>query len=161
MGGRVLGGHECRAEVPEARWSETLYDSYFIYGMLLTFLLLIVLFYQLYCCKVKLDSLTLCKVTVLSLLIICFCLPLIHERYAYVAEMLLFVIMLKEAKYSKTALVTMLCTLFTYCTYLMQLEQNFSVLPEQIIALVRLGVIFYLAGDIFQQKKGNDKRAVK
>ena len=142
-------------------WSETLYDSYFIYGMLLTFLLLIVLFYQLYCCKVKLDSLTLCKVTVLSLLIICFCLPLIHERYAYVAEMLLLVIMVKEVKHAKTALVTMLCTLFTYCTYLMQMEQNFSVLPEQVIALVRLGVIFYLAGDIFQQKKDNDKRAVK
>lgn len=134
-------------------WSETLYDGYFIYGMLLTFLLLIILFYHLYCRKVKLDSLMLCKVTVLSLLIICFCLPLVHERYAYAAEMLLFVIMAKESKHAKTALATMLCTLFTYCTYLMQLEQNFSVLPEQIIALVRLGVIFYLTGDIFQQKK--------
>lgn len=134
-------------------WSETLYDSYFIYGLLLAFLLLIALFYQLYCRKVKLDSLTLCKVTALSILTICFCLPLIHERYAYVAEMLLFVIMAKEAKHVKTALATMLCTLFTYCTYLMQLEQTFSVLPEQVIALVRLGVIFYLAGDTFLHNK--------
>lgn len=134
-------------------WSETLYDGYFIYGMLLTFLLLIALFYQLYCRKVKLDSLTLCKVTTLSILTVCYCLPLIHERYAYVAEMLLFVIMIKDTKHVRTALVTMLCTLFTYCTYLMQLEQNFSVLPEQVIALVRLGVIFYLAGDLFRQKR--------
>ena len=136
-------------------WSETLYDSYFIYGLLLTFLLLIALFYQLYCRKVKLDSLALCKVTALSILTVCFCLPLVHERYAYVAEMLLFVIMTKEARHVKTALATMLCTLFTYCTYLMQLEQSFSVLPEPVIALVRLGIIFYLAADLFRQKKGN------
>ncbi|MCM1542153.1 MAG: hypothetical protein NC121_12960 [Blautia sp.] len=134
-------------------WSEELYDSYFIYGLLLAFLLLLVLFYQLYCRKVKLDGLTLCKVTALSILTICFCLPLVHERYAYVAEMLLFVIMIKDAKHIKTALVTMLCTLFTYCTYLMQLEQSFSVLPEPVIALIRLGVICYLAGDIFQKKQ--------
>lgn len=136
-------------------WSETLYDSYFIYGMLLTFLLLIILFYQLYCRKVKLDSLALCKVTALSLLVICFCMPLVHERYAYVAEMLLFVIMVKDTKHVKTALATMLCTLFTYCTYLMQLEQDFSVLSEPVIALVRLVVIFYLAGDLFRQKREN------
>lgn len=134
-------------------WSETLYDSYFIYGMLLTFLLLITLFYQLYCRKVKLDSLTLCKVTALSILTICFCLPLVHERYAYAAEMLLFVIMIRDAKHIKTALATMLCTLFTYCAYLMQLEQTFSVLPEQVIALARLGVIFCLTRDIFQTRK--------
>lgn len=133
-------------------WSETLYDSYFIYGMLLTFLLLIALFYQLYCRKVKLDSLTLCKVTALSILTICFCLPLVHERYAYAAEMLLFIVMIKDAKHIKTALATMLCTLFTYCAYLMQLEQTFSVLPDQAIALIRLGVIFYLTKDIFQSK---------
>lgn len=134
-------------------WSEELYDSYFAYGMLLTFLLLIVLFYQLYCRRVKLNSLMLCKVTAWSILTVCFFLPLVHERYAYVAEMLLFVVMTKETKHIKTALITMLCTLFTYCTYLMQLEQNFSVLPNQIIALVRLGIIVYLAGDIFQPKK--------
>lgn len=140
-------------------WSENLYDSYFIYGMLLTFLLLIVLFYQLYCRKVKLESLLLCKVTSLSILTICFCLPLVHERYAYVAEMLLFVIMIKETKYVKAALTTMFCTLFTYCSYLLQMEQSFSVLPDQVIALLRLGVVVYLAGDIFQtgqQKKQRD-----
>ena len=134
-------------------WSEELYDSYFMYGMLLTFLLLITLFYRLYCRRADLDSLTLCKVAALSILTICFCLPLVHERYAYVAEMLLFIIMVKEAKYIKMALITMLCTLFTYCSYLMQLEQSFSVLPDQVIALIRLGVICCLAGDIFQKKK--------
>ncbi|MCM1064609.1 MAG: hypothetical protein NC420_09105 [Eubacterium sp.] len=138
-------------------WSEELYDSYFIYGLLLTFLLLLALFYQLYCRKVKLDGLTLCKVTALSILTICFCLPLVHERYAYVAEMLLFVIMIKEPKHIKTALATMLCTLFTYCTYLMQLEQSFTVLPEPVISLIRLGVICYLTGDIFQKKQQKTK----
>jgi len=134
-------------------WSEGLYDSYFVYGMLLTFLLLITLFYRLYCRRANPDSLMLCKVTALSVLTICFCLPLVHERYAYVAEMLLFVIMVKDTKYVKAALITMLCTLFTYCSYLMQLEQSFSVLPDQVIALIRLGVIFYLTKDIFQTKK--------
>ncbi len=142
-------------------WSESLYDSYFVYGMLLAFLLLILLFYQLYCRKVEMNSLTLCKVTALSILTVCFCLPLVHERYAYVAEMLLFVIMLKEGKHIKTALITMLCTLFTYCSYLMQLEQGFSVLPEPVIALIRLGVIFFLAGDIFQQKQDAARQAAK
>lgn len=131
-------------------WSEELYDSYFVYGILLTFLLLIVLFYQLYCRGTELNSLTLCKVVSLSILLICFCLPLVHERYAYVAEMLLFVIMIREAKYIKIALITMLCTLFTYCTYLMQLESSFSVLPDWTTALIRLGIIFYLARDIFR-----------
>lgn len=134
-------------------WSENLYDSYFVYGILLTFLLLIVLFYQLYCRKIKLEGLMLCKVTALSILTICFCLPLIHERYAYAAEMLLFVVMIKEAKHVMTALVTMLCTLFTYCSYLLQMEQSFSVLPDPVIALLRLGVILYLAADIFRSKK--------
>ena len=120
---------------------------------MLTFLLLIVLFYQLYCRKIKLEGLMLCKVTALSILTICFCLPLIHERYAYVAEMLLFIVMIKEAKHVITALVTMLCTLFTYCSYLLQMEQSFSVLPDPVIALLRLGVILYLAADIFQSKK--------
>lgn len=134
-------------------WSESLYDSYFTYGMLLTFLMLILLFYQLYSHRVKLSSLTLCKVTALSILTVCFFMPLIHERYAYVAEMLLFVIMIKDTKYIRPALITMLCTLFTYCTYLMQLEQSFTVLPDWTIALVRLGVIYYLAWDIFHQQK--------
>ena len=134
-------------------WSESLYDSYFMYGMLLTLLLLILLFYQLYCRKAELNSLPLCKVTALSVLIICYCLPLVHERYAYAAEMLLFVIMIKESKYIKVALITMLCTLFTYCTYLMQLERSFSVLPDWATALIRLGIIFYLARDIFLQNR--------
>ena len=131
-------------------WSEELYDSYFVYGMLLTFLLLIILFYRLYCCKITLDGPALCKVTALSILIICYCMPLVHERYAYVAETLLFIIMTKETKHVKTALITMLCTLLTYCTYLMQLEGSFSVLPDPVIACIRLGVIFYLTKDIFQ-----------
>lgn len=91
----------------------------------------------------------LCKASALSVLIICFCMPLIHERYAFAAEMLLFVVMMREARYIKVALITMLCTLFTYCTYLLQLERSFSVLPEWAVALVRLGVIFYIVRDIF------------
>lgn len=137
-------------------WSEELYDSYFVYGMLLTFFLLIILFYRLYCCKITLDGTALCKITALSTLIICYCMPLVHERYAYVAETLLFVIMAKETKHVKTALITMLCTLFTYCTYLMQLETSFSVLPDPVIACIRLGIIFYLAKDIFQPKQHQD-----
>lgn len=132
-------------------WSTELYESYFIYGLLLAFLLLLLLFYQLYCRKITLDSLTLCKVTSLNILILCFFLPLVHERYAFVAEMLLFVIMVKEAHYIKVALITMLCTLFTYCTYLFQLEASFSVLPEWAIALLRLGIICYLVKDILNE----------
>ena len=134
-------------------WSESLYDGYFVYGMLLTLLMLIFLFYRLYCRRIKPDSITLCKVAALSVLIICFCMPLVHERYAYVAEMLLFVIMIKEYRYIKIALTAMLCTLFTYCTYLMQLERSFTVLPEWTIALIRLGIIFYMAGDIFNKNR--------
>lgn len=133
-------------------WSEALYDSYYIYGMLLVLLLLITLFYQLYCRKVKLSGITLCKVTALSILVICFCLPLIHERYAYVAEILLLIIMIRQTKYIKIALITMLCTLFTYCTYLMQLERSFSVLPDWALALIRLCIIYYLTKDIFCPK---------
>lgn len=133
-------------------WSESLYDSYYIYGMLLALLLLITLFYQLYCRKIKLSAVTLCKVTALSILTVCFCLPLIHERYAYVAEILLLIIMIRQSKYIKIALITMFCTLFTYCTYLMQLEHSFSVLPDWTIALIRLGIIYYLTKDIFCPK---------
>ncbi len=140
-------------------WSESLYDSYFKYGMLLAMLLLILLFYQLYCRRIRLDSLALCKVTALTVLTVCFCLPLVHERYAYTAEMLLFVIMMKDAKHVKTALVTMLCTLFTYCSYLMQLERSFLVLPDWAIALIRLGVLYYLAKDIFQPMNTTDQEA--
>jgi len=133
-------------------WSETLYEGYFIYGLMLAFLLLLLLFYRLYCKKVELNSLTLCKVTALTVLIICYFLPLVHERYAYMAEMLLFIIMTKDTKHIKTALITMLCTLFTYCGYLYQLEGSFTVLPDWATALIRLGVIFYLTADILNAK---------
>ena len=130
-------------------WSEELKDGYFVYGMLLALLLLLLLYYHLYCRRGTWNGMLLCKASALSVLIICFCMPLIHERYAFAAEMLLFVVMMREARYIKVALITMLCTLFTYCTYLLQLERSFSVLPEWAVALVRLGVIFYIVRDIF------------
>jgi len=133
--------------------SEVLYEGYFVYGIMLALLLLLLLYYQLYCRKVELDSLMLCKVSALSIFTVCFCMPLIHERYAFVAEMLLFVVMIKDAKYIKIACITMLCTLFTYCSYLQQLERSFSVLPEWAIALVRLGVLFYMVKDIFSENR--------
>lgn len=135
--------------------SEQLYHSYFIYGLLLTFVLLLLLFYQLYCREIPLDTVTLYKVTAVSILLICFCLPLVHERYAYIGEMLLFVLMIQDIRYGKIALITMLCTLFTYCTYLFQLEASFLVLPDWSIALLRLGVILYMIWDIFRKRSSD------
>ena len=132
--------------------SAELYDNYYFLGLCMTFLVLILLFYQMYCRKVELTAVTLCKASAVSILIVCFFLPMIHERYAYAAEMLLLILVFTDVNYIKVTLPTVLCTLFTYATYLLQLEMSFNVLPEPVIALIRLAVICYMIRDILKEK---------
>lgn len=124
-----------------------LYQGFFALGLLFALLILLWFFYRLYCKDMEWNALNLSKAAAATVLIVCFFMPSIHERYAYLAEVLLLVIMIADAKYRKIALFSLLCTLFTYCTYLYQLESAFSVIPDWSIALVRLGCLLYLIKD--------------
>lgn len=132
--------------------SDNLYQSYFVLGLILTFLTLLLFYYWIFCRKVSLSAVTLCKAAAVSILLICFFLPTVHERYAYLAEMLLCIIIMVDVSYWKITIPTLLCTLFTYCTYLYQIERTFLVAPEWIIALIRLGCILFMIWDIMREE---------
>ena len=108
--------------------------------------------YRIYCSQIELSALTLCKFAILSVLVVCIFMPYIHERYAFLAEMLLLIVMVQEVKYVKVAIPTLLCTMLNYCTYLYQIEGVFVTVPDWGIALVRLGCIGYLIYDLVKHE---------
>lgn len=139
--------------------SSNMYNSFFMYGLLLTFIILLFVYYFAYCKDLEMKPLNLYKLSAITIFIICFFLPSVHERYAYLAEILLCIILLLDSKYIKITIATLLCTLFTYCTYLYELETTFKVAPDWIIALVRLSCIVYILKDLFYQNKISSQSA--
>ena len=118
---------------------------------MMAFFILLFLIYRVYCSKVELSVMLLCKFAIISVLVVCFFMPYIHERYAFLAEMLLLIVMVQEVKYVKVAIPTLLCTMLNYCTYLYQIEGVLVTVPEWGIALVRLGCIIYLIYDLMKK----------
>lgn len=86
--------------------------------------------------------------TVLSMT---FFLPSMHERYAYIAEILILLLATFKKKYIIPALITILCTLLTYGVYISDGPFILTQTEKILIALSRLGVIIYFLFNIFNK----------
>lgn len=133
--------------------NSSLKDGFFVLGLLLAFFFLLFFYYRLYNSGRGMNAVEICKITAATILILCFFLPSIHERYAYMAEMLLVIIVIAEPGYIKAAGITFLCTTVTYCTYLYEREFLFAPIPEWLLALARIWCIVYILKDIMSTKK--------
>ena len=91
-----------------------------------------------------------CKITVISVLVVCFFMPHIHERYAFMAEMLLLILAVCDTAYAQAAVPTLLCTLLNYCTDLYETQGVLATVPGWGIALIRLGCICWLMADLWK-----------
>ena len=128
-------------------------DGLFVMGLLLAFFSLLFLYYWIYNNGYEVNAINICKITAVTILILCFFLPSIHERYSYMAEMLLVILVIAEPRYFKAAGITLLCTTLTYCTYLYELEFAFAPIPEWLIALARIWCIVFILKDIVCRQK--------
>lgn len=132
--------------------NSSLKDGFFVLGLLLAFFFLLFFYYRLYNSGRGMNAVEICKITAVTILILCFFLPSIHERYAYMAEMLLVIIVIAELGYIKASGITFLCTTVTYFTYLYEREFLFAPIPEWLLALARIWCIVYILKDIMSTK---------
>ena len=120
-------------------------------GMLFTAVILIGLYIFLFTKKKELTPMLLLKVSALSVLIAVYFLPSMHERYAYIGEMLILILAILDRKYIIPAAVTAAVTLFAYIDYLLYYYE-LKMPPDIIFAVLRLAVIIFVICDINRRK---------
>ncbi len=116
-------------------------------GMLFTAVILVGIYLVLFAGKAELTPKLMLKTAGLSVLIAVYFLPSMHERYAYIGEMLILVIAVLDRKYIIPAIATITVTLFAYIDYLLYYYE-LKMPPDIIFAILRLAVIVFMAMDI-------------
>lgn len=124
-----------------------------VVGMILTGVLLVSFYLYLFFKRIKLDSLLLLKIAVLVILSMAFFLPFMHERYAFVGEMIIVILAFLDKNYFVYSATTIIVTLFEYVRFLLYSNETGSPL-DILFALLRLTVIVLIAQDVI--KKAND-----
>ena len=128
-------------------------------GMLFTAIILIGLYIFLFTKKKELTPMLLLKVSALSVLIAVYFLPSMHERYAYIGEMLILILAVLDAKYIVPASITAIATLFAYIDYLLYYYE-LKMPPDIIFAILRLAVIGFAVYDILSSGSSKKKSRI-
>ena len=116
-------------------------------GMILTAVILIGIFVYMRIKNTELTSHIMLKTAALSVFISVFFLPSMHDRYGYIAEMLILIVAVIDRKYIIPAIVSIAVTLFAYIDYLLYYYE-LKMPPDIIFAILRLAVIVFMAMDI-------------
>ncbi len=124
-------------------------------GMLFTAVILVGIYLVLFAGKAELTPKLMLKTAGLSVLIAVYFLPSMHERYAYIGEMLILVIAVLDRKYIIPAVATITVTLFAYIDYLLYYYE-LKMPPDIIFSLVRLAVIVFMILDVLKSAKGTN-----
>lgn len=124
-------------------------DGYFALGMALALIAVLCVYYGLYKKDIELKGTVLIKVSVLTVLMLVYILPSMHERYAYAGELLIILLAILERKYVVSAIITLACTLVTYADYLLGAEAFTYPVPAWVVAVARLFVIVFFVKDLF------------
>ena len=133
-------------------------DSYYALGMMLAVAIVGLIYYFCWKKDVKITSEKIVLLGAFTVATLAFFLPSMHERYAFVAEMLILILALICKKYIIPALLTFICTIITYGDYLSADAFDITLEWKIVIALVRLSVIAYMTYVIFISKDEKQKQ---
>lgn len=121
-----------------------------IYGTLLAIGVLLLTYLYLYKKDTSVTAELIVRISILTVLTMTFFMPSMHERYAYVAEMLMLLVVVKQKKYIVPTVLTIVCTAFGYIEFLLYAYE--PVLPPAwLIAIVRLGVLVFVYKDVIKE----------
>lgn len=133
-------------------------DAYYALGMTLAVAIVGLIYYFCWKKDVKITSEKIVLLGAFTVATLAFFLPSMHERYAFVAEMLILILALICKKYIIPALLTFVCTIITYGDYLSADALDITLEWKIVIALVRLSVIAYMTYVIFISKDEKQKQ---
>lgn len=122
------------------------------YGLFLGFVLIFILYLYLYKKNVDITPELILNLSAFTVLTLVFFLPSMHERYAIVGEVILLIIACIKKEYIFEALITVLCTTFSYVKYLLY-DYELLLPPDWLIAVVRLAILIILVRKMFLDEK--------
>lgn len=128
-------------------------------GIILTVVLLISFYLYLFFKRISLDSMLLLKIAVLVILTMAFFLPYIHDRYAFVGEMIIVILAFLDKNYFVYSATTIIVTLFEYVRFLLYSNETGSPL-DILFALLRFTVIVLIAQDVINRANIDHKKAL-
>ncbi len=122
-------------------------------GMMITVLIFGAFVYYLYDKKFKFDGLMLLTLAAFTIELLVVCLPCMHERYAFIAEIFLFMYALYGVKRLAVAVGFEVLSMITYSRFLF----GSTVKLLYPLAAINLCLILYLAYDLYKQIKRSEK----
>lgn len=120
-------------------------------GEVVTVMLMGILAYYLYQKKIRMNGLFLVTLTVFSAELIVYCLPCMHERYGFVAEVFAFIYGMFGWKRLCAAIGFQAVTLVTYTRYLWGASGSLTTENLVIFAFILMGLILFVGHDLYRQ----------
>lgn len=125
-------------------------------GEFVTIMLLGVLAFYLYNRKFKDGRLFYLTLVVFVSQLVVYCLPCMHERYGYVAEVFAFIYGMFGFKRLCTAIMLQAITLVTYTRFLWGASSSLTTANLVVFAFLLLGVLLAIGYDLYKQIKRSD-----
>lgn len=120
-------------------------------GEFVTLMLLAIMAYYLYNRKFKDDKLFYLTLVVFVGHLVVYCLPCMHERYGYVAEIFAFVYGMFGFKRLCAAILMQGITLVTYTRFLWGASSSLTTANLVVFAFMLLGIILFIGNDLYRQ----------
>ena len=130
-------------------------------GEFVTVMLLAVLAYYLYNKKFKDDKLFYLTLTVFVSQLVVYCLPCMHERYGYVAEIFAFIYGMFGFRRLCVAILLQSITLVTYTRFLWGASSSLTTANLVVFAFMLLGIILVIGQDLYKQIQQNERAEAK
>lgn len=130
-------------------------------GEFVTVMLLAVLAYYLYNKKFKDDKVFYLTLTVFVSQLVVYCLPCMHERYGYVAEIFAFIYGMFGFRRLCVAILLQSITLVTYTRFLWGASSSLTTANLVVFAFMLLGIILVIGQDLYKQIQQNERAEAK
>lgn len=121
------------------------------YGMLLGVCILLLLYLYFFKAGKELSPSFMLKITMITVFVLTFFLPSMHERYAIVGEIILLILACMDKTYIPYAIVTVICTTFAYADFLLYYYE-IEVPADWVIAAVKLAVLSILIAKVIKEE---------
>ncbi|MBR6309026.1 MAG: hypothetical protein IKR39_10525 [Lachnospiraceae bacterium] len=125
-------------------------EGYFVMGVVLAATVLGLIFYKIISDRINLSGKSMLFITCLTIMVLTFFLPSMHERYAYAGEIVLIILAVMDRRAVPAAAGIAICSLISYSEYLSGGTFAISQIGSILIALTRLVVILYLINESFK-----------
>lgn len=120
-------------------------------GMFMTIILLGALAYYLYTRDVNLTGQMMITIALLTVALIVYCLPHMHDRYGFLIDLLAVIYGMLDTKKLPVTCGFFVVSIITFMPYLIAVH----IVPIQYVALALLGLLLYVGYDLYRQVKAN------